>query len=326
MSIKFRFHLLINMMTPKQIRRAIRRPFETGGFKLLQLLIPLLPRGTVLAFARFAGHIMWILPTREKRYGLINLDAVFGETKTPAEKRAILRSSFSTFSLTMLDLFWFAKDPEKRIGQYVSFEEDTSIFLGKKPIVCITAHIGNWEIMGQAGALMGADLASIAATIKNEGVNKILIEQRQRTGQIIIPQKGALRTLIARLRNGGIVGFVLDQNTDPKNGGIPVEFLGLPMSVSSAPAALAYRTGTPIMLNFCLPDKKGYYVVRDFRLITPPPFDKQADTDAIVHDLTQQIEDGVSDEIRKHPAYWLWSYKHWRRLPGEEYPAHYPRY
>ncbi|HSR88625.1 MAG TPA: hypothetical protein VLL07_06695, partial [Pontiella sp.] len=102
--------------------------------------------------------------------------------------------------------------------------------------------------------------------------------------------------------------------------------LGLPMPVSSAPAALAYRTGTEIMLGFCLPEAGGRYRIRITQNIIPPPFSKDADPEAIARQLTQTIQDGISAEIRKHPQFWLWSYKHWRRVAGKGYPDHYPYY
>jgi KDO2-lipid IV(A) lauroyltransferase len=269
-----------------------------------------------------------MLPLREKHIGMKNIDAVFGDSKSPREKHRILATSFATFSLTMLDVFWFAKKPEERIQAYVTVEESpfNASFFEDKPVICITAHMGSWEIMGQTCALMGIDLASIAATVKNKAIDRILIERRERTGQTIIPQKGALKTLIARFRKNGKAAFVLDQNTSEKEGGIEVEFLGLPMPVSSAPAALAYRTGTEIMLSFCLPEEGGRYRIRITKSIIPPPFSKDADPDAVARQLTQEIQDGISAEIRQHPQFWLWSYKHWRRVEGKSYPANYPHY
>lgn len=312
----------------KQARRAMRRPFETGGFMLLRAVIPLLPRRAVTGLAGLAGRLAVLLPLREKRIGMKNIDAVFGERRSPAEKRDILRCSFATFCQTMLDVFWFARNPGKRILKYVTFEEGPlkTAFFEEKPVICITAHIGNWEIMGQTCALMGADLASIAATVKNETVDRILIEQRERTGQTIIPQKGALKTLISRFRNNGKAAFVLDQKTSESEGGITVDFLGLPMPVSPAPAALAYRTGTEIMFGFCLPEPGGRYRIRITGNLVPPPFDKAADPDAVARALTQRIQDTISAEILEHPRCWLWSYKHWRRVPGRTYPANYPDY
>lgn len=314
--------------TLKKIRRAVRRPFESGGFLLLKATVPLLPRGAVVALSNQVGRMAWLFAVREKRVGLKNLDAVFGSTRTPQEKKAILTDSFSTFCLTMLDVFWFSRNPEQRIPAYVEFEPGPSrdSFFENKPVICVTAHMGSWEIMGQTCALMGANMASIAATVKNKMVDRILIEKRERTGQTIIPQQGALRTLIARLRGNGKVAFVLDQNTPEHKGGIVVDFLGLPMPVSSAPAALAYRTGTEVMLGFCLPEANGRYRIRITESIIPPPFDKGLAVETVARGLTQQIQDGITAEIRRNPGHWLWSYKHWRRLPGQIYPSHYPDY
>lgn len=312
----------------KKTKRALRRPFETGSFMLLKAIIPWLPRVAVVGLSRFAGKTAMLLPLREKRIGLKNLDAVFGDSKTPQEKRRILTISLSTFCQTMLDVFWFSRNPEKRIPKYSKFETvpETSTFFDEKPVVCITAHMGSWEIMGQAAALLGVDMASIAATVKNKTIDRILIEQRERTGQTIIPQQGALRTLIARFRKNGKAAFVLDQVTDERDGGIVVDFLGLPMPVSPAPAALAYRTETEIMLGFCLPEPGGRYRISITQSIQPPPFEKERDADETARELTQQIQDGISDEIRKHPEFWLWSYKHWRRKKGRTYPDNYPVY
>jgi KDO2-lipid IV(A) lauroyltransferase len=312
----------------EKIRRTIRRPFETGGYILLKWIIPSLSRSAIIGFSRFVGEVALRFPSRERDVGLKNLDAVFGSTKTNQEKRAILAESMGSFAQTMFDIFWFSKNQDKRIENYVEFDDSPAckLLFGDKALVCITAHMGSWEIMGQAAALHGADLASIAATVKNKTVDRILIEQREKTGQTIIPQKGALKHLISRFRKNGKAAFVLDQNTDEALGGIVVDFLGLPMPVSPAPAALAYRTGTNIIFGFCLPQPDGSYKLSFPHHITPPPYDKEADMDAVVLELTRQIQDIISEQILKYPQFWLWSYKHWRRKPGIMYPENYPEY
>ena len=66
------------MASWKTIRRQMRRPFETGVFLLLQTLVPLLPRGAVVGFSRLAGKLAWWFLPRERRIGLLNIDAVKG--------------------------------------------------------------------------------------------------------------------------------------------------------------------------------------------------------------------------------------------------------
>lgn len=309
----------------KQIRRLLRRPFETGGFMLFKWLIPILPRSAVVGLAKLAGRIMWLLPMREKKIGLKNIDAVFGDTRTAAEKRFILTTSFTTFTQTMLDIFWFSTHPEKRIPKYIEIDPRFKSIFREKAYVCLTAHFGNWEVLAQSLALRNVDMASIAATIKNKHVDALIREMRERTGQTIIPQKGALRTLISRLRKKGKVAFVLDQNTSEREGGVIVDFLGLPTPVSSAPAALAYRTGTDFLIGFCKPKAGGHYLLYSLGTIQPPAFDKK-DTDRMAQELTQQVQYIISNEIRLNPEYWLWSYRHWRREPGKSYPPNYPSY
>jgi len=316
------------MSSFKKTKRAFRRPFETAIFRTFAWIVPRLPRCSVVRFSKMTGWISVHIPFRDNRIAQKNLDAVFGATKTPAEKRQILAISYATMTQTFMDIFWFTKDPDNRIRKYVIFEEgpNKDSFFEDKPVVCITAHMGSWEVMGQTTALMGAKMASIAAPLKNPAINQIVIELRERTGQVIIPKKGALKSLIARFRKNDKAAFVLDQNTPRREGGVLVDFLGFPMPVSMAPAALAYRTGTEIMLGICLPEPKGHYRIRIPKIIVPPPFDKSLDADQVAFELTQQIQDGISEEIRKHPEHWLWAYRHWRREPGKTYPPNYPDY
>ncbi len=310
------------------LRRALRRPFESAAYLLLKWTVPFLPRRALMSFSQAAGKLALRMPVRERKDAFINLNAVFGDSKTDEEKKEIFVTSIATFVMTMLDVFWFSRNSEERITTFVQFEDtpNAESFFENKAMICITAHMGSWEIIGQAAALKGADLASIAAPVKNRTVDRILIELREKTGQTIIPRKGALKLLIARLRKNGKTAFVLDQNTDPSEGGIWVDFLGLPMSVSPAPAGLAYRTGTPVYFGFCIPQPDGNYSIQITEMLEPPPYDKERDTDQVAKELTQVIENHISDQIRKYPQFWLWSYRHWRRHASGQFPANYPAY
>ncbi len=314
------------MKRAKEIRRATRRPVETFFFRLGVVVIPLLPRCVITAMARLAGTLAFYFGRRERTIGLANLDIVFGDTKTRAEKRTILKKSLSGFTLTMTDIFWFSRHTEKRVKKYQRFVPDSGPYFEHKAHIIITAHAGNWELIGLESGLRGIDVASVAATTKNESVDKLLNTLRQCTGQTIIAREGAMRTLVSRFRNKGKAAFVLDQNTPESQGGIWVEFLGMPTPVSSAPAHLAYRTGTDIIFAFSQPIGGGKYEAHTGQVITPPPYEKSQDQEKIVKELTQQILDVVSRQIRSHPESWLWSYKHWRNIaPGTD-PSIYPVY
>ena len=310
----------------KSIRRTLRRPIETLCFRLGMVVVPLLPRRILVGLLRIAGRATYYLVGRERRTGMANLDRVFGDSVSHAGKRRILQRSFSGFALTMADMFWFSKNTEKRIRKYQTFVPDSGPFFEPRAQLIITAHTGNWELIGLESGLLGLNIASVAAVTKNAGVDTLLNDLRMRTGQSIIAREGALRTLINRFRQNGKAAFVLDQNTPEEQGGIWVDFLGIPTPVSAAPAMLAYRSGTEIIFAFSLAMGGGHYEAHTGPVIQPPPYDKNRDQKAVVQTLTQQIMDVISAQILAHPDSWLWSYKHWRRhAPGTD-PSLYPVY
>ncbi len=305
----------------KQTRK-LRKPFERGAVHFAMALIPRLPRRGVLFLAKVGGRLGYWFDSRSRRIGLANLDVVFGDSKTAAEKRRILKASFETMVRTLLDTFWFAHKPSERLEKYVELAEGSQVFFEDKAHICITAHFGNWEIIGQMSGHMGRPLSSIATPVKNQTVDKYFIRAREATGQQIIPRVGALRKLLGILRKKGKTAFLADQNTTEADGGIWVDFFGLPALVTAAPALLAGRTGTEVLIGFCTPLPGGRYRIYAAKTFDPP----QTTDKETVQKLTEAITHATEDEIRRHPQYWLWMYKRWKtKKPGRE-TAGYPWY
>jgi len=298
-----------------KLYRKIRAPFERGAIHAAMALIPRLPRCGVLLLAETGGRLGYCFDRRGRRVGRANLDIVFGNTKSPSEKKRILKTSFVTMTRTLIDTFWFAHKPLKRLEKYVDVDDSSQVFFEDKAHICITAHFGNWEIIGQMSGYMGLPLSSIATPVKNETVNKHFIRAREATGQKIIPREGALRKLIKVLRDGGKTAFLADQNTPSAEGGIWIDCFGLPAQVTAAPAALAGRTKTEILIGFCVPRPRGRYRIYAAGKFPPP---ESTGKEAVL-ELTQQINAVMEQEILQNPTYWLWMYKRWKtKKPGEE--------
>lgn len=303
-------------------KRQIRAPLERGAIHFAMAIIPRLPRKGVLALAWLGGRLGYLFDRRGRQIGTANLDLVFGDNKSPAEKRRILKTSFVTMARTLLDTFWFAHKPAERLDRYVEVDDSSTVFFEPKAHTCITAHFGNWEIIGQMSGHMGRPLSSIATPVKNKIVNKHFIRAREATGQKIIPRDGALRKLIKVLRDGGKTAFLADQNTPEDEGGIWIDCFGLPAQVTAAPAALSGRTKTEILTGFCIPQPDGRYRIYAADTFPPP----ESTDEQSVRALTETINASAEKQILKYPEYWLWMYKRWKKIkPGSE-PAGYPFY
>ena len=287
------------------------------------LVVPHLPRHVVLGLSRFAGRAAYFLSDHLRSVGWTNLNIAFGTSISDERKRAILHESFHTIALVFLDVFWFTRKTNERIANTISFDPVLEDLAGKKPRICVTAHLGNWELLGNAATLRGFPLVSVASPLANRRVDDLFVGIREATGQQVLPKHGVVKALLTTLRDRGNVGILLDQNTKPADGGIFVDFFNLPVPVSAAGASLALRTNAEIVFGFCLPQPNGTYRVHIPFRMTPQLRDGE-DMKAAIQRLTQEIVKVIELEIRERPGAWLWMYKRWKYVgPGHqrtEYP------
>ena len=69
----------------KTVKRKIRHPFETLGFILLKLLIPLTPRFLILLQSGLIARILLRCCASQRKTALDNLNAVYKESRTSRE-------------------------------------------------------------------------------------------------------------------------------------------------------------------------------------------------------------------------------------------------
>ena len=302
-------------------RRRIRFRIEVFFFACAVQVVPRFSRAMVLRLARWAGWLAFIFARKDSGIARANLDLAFGAALSAREKRAIVREVFSTFVLTGLDYFWFSVDRKARLGKWVVVEDSARQWLRKGAMVAVTAHFGNWEILGLITVQSGSQIVSVAKPVKNPLIDAEINRVRTLSGQSIVPREGAIRALVRVLKQEGTVALLLDQDTLPSDGGVFVPFFGVPVPVATAAAGLALKLKVPILMAFCTCDNQGFYHCYVNDVFLPAQVEGQSP-----EALTVSITGCLEREIRRHPGYWLWSYKRWkRRLPGVD-PSRYPFY
>jgi Kdo2-lipid IVA lauroyltransferase/acyltransferase len=300
------------------IRRRLRQLPEVLLAWLAWCVIPLLPRPVVVGLARFGGRVAWRFAVRERQVSLANLDLVYGNTLSAGEKTMFGVSAFQSFALTLLDLFWFSRCTESRCRRYTAVDEKLAAVLATAPLIGVTGHIGNWEILSMMFGMAGNPMTAVAMPLKNPVVDRMLLRLRKRTGSVPVPRAGAVRALLHALRSKGMIGLLLDQNTRPDEGGIFVPFFGLPVVVSNAAGLLAHKTGVPVVVVVAVADAKGVYHFACSDLLSP----EGLSADEITRIVTEKLE----ALVREYPANWLWSYKRWRYYRRTDDARSFPAY
>lgn len=310
-------------MRIRDIQRKLRQYLETFLAGVGLLLIPCLPRRAILAISRGIGRIGYCLDRRGRKIALENLALAFGSGMNIDNRLELLRQVYCTFALTFLDIFWFSRHTAARLERWVRLDDSAKEYATRAPAVVVTAHFGNWEVGGLAVSRSFHPLTSVAMPLMNPAVDGILNHLRSQTGQQVVAREGALKKLLPCLRGGRNVAILPDQNTLPEEGGLFVNFFGLPVPSSRAAAALAQRTGAAILFLFCRCDSSGRYLCYSLPEQAVSAEEVAASDDVT---LTQRIITVIEQEIRRHPAVWLWIYKRWRYIPESASTAGYPFY
>lgn len=178
------------------------------------------------------------------------------------------------------------------------------------PVLFVSGHIGNWEMLPLGVAKYKTPFSSFFRAASNPYVNELILQLRDEAMGQKIPMfaKGAkgARQALKHLLQGKRLGVLSDQKM---NDGIEVQFFGKPAMTSSAVASLALKLQCPIIPG---------YVQRlgpaRLRIIVEPPIDYSEFSEnnlENIHRLTQIINDKLEGWIKQNPDQWLWLHKRW---------------
>ena len=110
-------------------------------------------------------------------------------------------------------------------------------------------HMGNWDHAGAWATMTGAKVTTVAERLKPDAVYEDFLAFRQGLGMEILPLSGGdqdvFEVLADRVHANHFVPLVADRDLTTR--GIPVTFFGERATMPAGPAALALRTGAPLV-------------------------------------------------------------------------------
>jgi KDO2-lipid IV(A) lauroyltransferase len=160
-------------------------------------------------------------------------------------------------------------------------------------------------------ALQAEPVGILARALDNPYLNQLLEDIRQRTGNAVIYRRETIRRVIRTLQAGRGVAVLIDQHIMSRDA-IYVDFFERPAATTSAVAALALRTGAPVVPVFALPLGGGRYRMIYEHPVEPP----RTDSPDAIREFTQRCTDVLEMYVRRRPDLWLWMHRRWRDEGG----------
>src|SRR5262245_53698455 len=230
-----------------------------------------MPDAIVRAWGTALGLTFYTIDRAHRRIAERNLEAAF-PARPASERRAIARAAFVHFGRLLFELLKFSTLSRESMLARVEFdgEERVRVAYGQgKGVLFVTGHFGFWELHAMVHPLRFEPIGLVARALDNPDLNALLEAIRQQTGNSVIYRQGTIRRVMRMLQAGHGVAVLMDQHILGRDA-VYVDFFERPAATTSAVAALALRTGAPVVPVFALPLGRGRYRMIYEHPVEPP--------------------------------------------------------
>lgn len=267
--------------------------------------------------SRLGDFVAWLWRRQSRRESKVawrNLELAYPDASV-AEREAMhadilrttARQAFETLRL------WTRPHAENLASMLVRQEGvelfDAAIASGKGVIVA-APHYGNWELLNQWLASYTPLAILYRPPDSPLGEAFLRLARADAEGRVtqIRAEAAGIRQLFKRLRDGGVVGILPDQQ--PKAGdGEFAPFFGRPAYTMTLLPRLAERSGATVLFVYC--ERVGPLA---FALRVEPAPTAIADPDSLV--ATTALNATVETIARRDPAQYQWTYKRYTLDPS----------
>jgi KDO2-lipid IV(A) lauroyltransferase len=269
---------------------------------------------TNLNTACFLGRLLWKYYKRGRNRALENLRAGFPE-KSEKWIWQTGQRSFEQIAMLAMDVLFMPRLAKKNnwfeYAQFKNTERTKWLMQEKRGLIMLTAHYGNFEIIGYMMGLFGFNIYSVARPLDNKYISDYLYGLRQRFGQRILDKKGAAKYMDKILAGGATLCFIADQDAGKK--GIFVDFFSRKASTYKSIGLIAIANNIPLVVGCCRRiDNLFRFEMKTYRIIMP---EEWVDKDNPLEWITAEYTKAIEEFIREEPAQYWWLHRRWKHQP-----------
>jgi KDO2-lipid IV(A) lauroyltransferase len=267
--------------------------------RTLLFVLRLLPYRKISDTGALAGMIFELFGIRKKTAIQNILQSDLNQSSIKAKE--IISESYRNFGRTFfelldLDRIRLAEGKDFELVLPEKFYDDIN-----KGAIFVSAHIGNWELMGKVLASKGIPLAVVVKRQYNDRVDRLISRLRKKVGMVVVYDDEPLK-LLRLIEDRHCIALLADQ--DFGDNPVPVHFMGRECYAQEGPVYFARRFNLPVFFCFALRRNKYFHHFEIQRM--KMDFSKNNET------LVQHYTDAIEKIIRIDPSQWLWHHRRWK--------------
>ena len=243
---------------------------------------------------------------RSKKKILSNISKALpeiGEKKT----ELIVKKMWENYGRILAEYMFIKNFRNSKYKKFLTIEGQeilNEIKDSKEPVVFISGHFNNFELMAMQIEKSGINLTAIYRPLNNIFLNKIM--EKIRTKYICRNQikkgRSGTRELLKSFKNNYSIAIMIDQRVSES---IKIDFFGQKASTTTIPAQLVKKFGSKIVPIYIERINGVYFKMT---INKPISFDKESTIEEITLNLNKWLE----KMILINPGQWIWSHDRWK--------------
>ena len=244
---------------------------------------------------------------RSKKIIIKNLSIAFPNFNEN-EKKQILKGMWINYGRIFAEYMFIKNFRQGSIGERnINIENQyilENVKKDSKPVIFISGHFNNFELMAMQIEKLGIDLAAVYRPLNNKFLNPLMESIRKKYICKKQIKKGISGTkeLLLNFKKGTSIALMIDQRVSE---GIRVDLFNEKALTTTIPAQFIKKFGAKI-----IPVHIERINVEKFNITFQDPikFSKDSNIESITYKLNNILE----EMIKKNPSQWIWSHNRWK--------------
>ena len=285
---------------------------------LFQFCSTLIPRSIQKFFSVVVGGLFYLLMRKTRANVRKNVEGISRGRWSNGKIDVITRKTFQNYGQYLLDYMVMHRLPpsnkEKWVEEEVGGHYMIEALRRGKGVICITPHLGNWEIGGLLFSFRGGKLSVLTLDERDRDTKSFREEMRKsrKIKNLYIDPKDdspmAILDVVKVLRQNEIVAMLGDRIESQKT--MILEFFGRETLFPIEVGVIAMATGAAVLPVFVVMERS-----RKYRGIIEAPiyFDcpTREDREATLRKGMETLINKFEAYIEKYPDQWYNFYSYW---------------
>ena len=236
-----------------------------------------------------------------------NLSLVFPEL-SKLEREEIIKKMWSNYGQILAE-YMFMRDfrNSKILSDNIVIENIEQLYVIKKsskPVIFISGHFNNFELMAMCIEKSGINLAAIYRPLNNWFLNPLMENIRRKyicKNQI---KKGLSGTkeILKHFKSGDSIALMIDQRVSQ---GIPSNLFSQKALTTTIPAQFVKKYAANVVPIYIERSNGNNFKIKVYKMIE---FTENETIDSITQNLNHILE----KMIAKNPSQWIWTHNRWK--------------